>query len=294
MAQYRSAYTGQQIDTAIDTVYNLAEVATSGDYDDLINKPSIPSNVVTSVNSKTGDVTLTASDVGAMPSSTVIPTKVSDLTNDSGFITTETDPTVPEWAKQSTKPTYTASEVGALPDTYVPPEEVMVVTFTKVDETSYTADKTFEEVLAAKYAVARALNNSSTYWWYVPTSASSGAMAFSRQQGGKHSSFTWMKSSGNITYSSQDLERQSLKVTEITSSSTNNQYPSAKATYDFVNNAVAGISCISDSQVNGTSIVSNGVANLVTETAYNSSTNKIATMSDVGTMTIRTWSGAAS
>lgn len=28
---------------------------------------------------------------------------------------TETDPTVPSWAKQSTKPTYTASEVGALP-----------------------------------------------------------------------------------------------------------------------------------------------------------------------------------
>jgi hypothetical protein len=29
------------------------------------------------------------------------------------YITTETDPTVPAWAKQSTKPTYTASEVGA-------------------------------------------------------------------------------------------------------------------------------------------------------------------------------------
>lgn len=44
-----------------------------------------------------------------------IPTKVSQLTNDSGFITsyTETDPTVPSWAKASTKPTYTASEVGA-------------------------------------------------------------------------------------------------------------------------------------------------------------------------------------
>lgn len=41
------------------------------------------------------------------------PTKVSDLTNDSGFITTETDPTVPSWAKQATKPTYTYSEVGA-------------------------------------------------------------------------------------------------------------------------------------------------------------------------------------
>lgn len=30
---------------------------------------------------------------------------------------TESDPTVPSWAKQSTKPSYTASEVGALPST---------------------------------------------------------------------------------------------------------------------------------------------------------------------------------
>lgn len=33
----------------------------------------------------------------------------------------ESDPTVPAWAKQATKPTYTASEVGALPDTTVIP-----------------------------------------------------------------------------------------------------------------------------------------------------------------------------
>lgn len=33
----------------------------------------------------------------------------------------ETDPTVPEWAKAATKPSYTASEVGALPDTTVIP-----------------------------------------------------------------------------------------------------------------------------------------------------------------------------
>lgn len=46
----------------------------------------------------------------------LIPSKTSDLTNDSGFLTsyTETDPTVPSWAKQSTKPSYTASEVGAM------------------------------------------------------------------------------------------------------------------------------------------------------------------------------------
>ena len=58
--------------------------------------------------------TYTANEVGALPSTTKIPTKTSDLTNDNGFITgyTETDPTVPSWAKASTKPTYTKSEVG--------------------------------------------------------------------------------------------------------------------------------------------------------------------------------------
>lgn len=45
----------------------------------------------------------------------LVPTKVSELQNDSGFLTsfTETDPTVPAWAKKANKPTYTASEVGA-------------------------------------------------------------------------------------------------------------------------------------------------------------------------------------
>lgn len=47
-----------------------------------------------------------------------IPTDVSALTNDAGYLTsfTETDPTVPTWAKAAQKPSYTAAEVGALPD----------------------------------------------------------------------------------------------------------------------------------------------------------------------------------
>lgn len=63
--------------------------------------------------------TYTASEVGALPSTTVIPTYTSQLINNSGFITsyTETDPTVPSWAKQPSKPSYTATEVGALPNT---------------------------------------------------------------------------------------------------------------------------------------------------------------------------------
>lgn len=42
---------------------------------------------VDSVNGQTGDVTLTASDVGALPDNTSIPSKTSDLANDSGYIT---------------------------------------------------------------------------------------------------------------------------------------------------------------------------------------------------------------
>lgn len=79
----------------------------------------------------------TASEVGALPSSTIIPSKTSDLVNDSGFLTsfTETDPTVPSWAKASTKPSYTASEVGALPDTTeIPPKGALF--YGQVDSTS--------------------------------------------------------------------------------------------------------------------------------------------------------------
>lgn len=49
-----------------------------------------------------------------------VPTKISELENDSGYIKSyiETDPTVPAWAKAPNKPTYTASEVGAASTTH--------------------------------------------------------------------------------------------------------------------------------------------------------------------------------
>jgi hypothetical protein len=75
------------------------------------NPPPYP---VSKVNGKTGEVKLSAEDVGALPDNTTIPSKTSELTNDSGFLTsyTETDPTVPAWAKAPTKPSYSNSEVG--------------------------------------------------------------------------------------------------------------------------------------------------------------------------------------
>ena len=87
----------------------------------------------------------TAEEVGALPDSTVIPTKLSQLQNDAGFLTeyTEIDPTVPQWARQATKPTYTAQEVGALPDDTVIPSKTselqndsgFLTSFTETDPT---------------------------------------------------------------------------------------------------------------------------------------------------------------
>lgn len=65
---------------------------------------------------------------------TEVPGSTSDLVNDSGFITgsdvpsNEQDPTVPGWAKASSKPSYTASEVGALPDSTVIPSATSQLT----------------------------------------------------------------------------------------------------------------------------------------------------------------------
>lgn len=73
-------------------------------------------------------------DISGKADRTELPTRVSQLENDSGYISslpgnlvteqeleakgyltefTETDPTVPAWAKQPNKPTYTLDELGA-------------------------------------------------------------------------------------------------------------------------------------------------------------------------------------
>lgn len=93
-------------------------------------KPDENGNVELSGYAKTEDIPTKPEDIGAQPAGNYltevpdgyalkneIPTKTSQLQNDSGFLTgyTETDPTVPAWAKQPNKPTYTADEVGAQP-----------------------------------------------------------------------------------------------------------------------------------------------------------------------------------
>ena len=66
------------------------------------NPPTYP---VDSVNGKTGVVVLSAADVGALPNTTVIPDKTSQLDNDSGYIT---DSALTGYAKKTEIPTKTS------------------------------------------------------------------------------------------------------------------------------------------------------------------------------------------
>lgn len=69
---------------------------------------------VTSVNGKTGAVTLSADDVGALPDTTPIPSQTSDLINNSGFITKTVDDLVNYYLRHDT---YTKDEVQQLVST---------------------------------------------------------------------------------------------------------------------------------------------------------------------------------
>ena len=86
-----------------------------------VNVADIIDNLTTNVSNKP----LSAAQgvvLKALIDAITVPTKVSELENDSGYLTsyTETDPTVPAWAKAADKPTYTAAEVGARPSTWTP------------------------------------------------------------------------------------------------------------------------------------------------------------------------------
>lgn len=131
-------------------------------------------------------------DTSGLASKSEIPAKTSQLVNDSGFATrtdideavagkvdkvegkglstndytdeekakvasalqsyTETDPTVPEWAKRPTKPEYTAEEVGALPEGTKIPSKTSELS----NDSGFATKAEVEEMIAA--AVTAAIN----------------------------------------------------------------------------------------------------------------------------------------
>lgn len=93
--------------SSIDSVVqSLASVATSGSYNDLTDKPTIGSGVLTIQKNGTAIDTFSANATADKTINVVVPTKVSDLTNDSGFITNSNLTTVMDY--KGTKATVSA------------------------------------------------------------------------------------------------------------------------------------------------------------------------------------------
>ncbi len=81
---------------AASNVSGLATVATSGSYNDLSNKPTIPTvNNATLTIQKNGTnvATFTANSSTNQTANITVPTKVSELTNDAGYKTTDNNTT---------------------------------------------------------------------------------------------------------------------------------------------------------------------------------------------------------
>lgn len=106
-------------DTTLDQMAEVvAYIKANRDLLDQVTTGKISyADIINNVTTNVADRPLSAAQgvaLKALIDAITVPTKLSQLTNDSGFITgyTETDPTVPAWAKAASKPSYSKTEVG--------------------------------------------------------------------------------------------------------------------------------------------------------------------------------------
>lgn len=182
-------------------------------YTDIINKPKI-NNVELVGNKSLNDLGIQPEGNYALESD--IPTKTSDLTNDSGFITgyTETDPTVPSHVKNITQTNITnwnnkSDFSGNYNDLTNKPTIPSEVTESTVSGWGFT-------------------KNTGTY--SKPSTGIPSTDLSSAVQTSLGKADTAIQSHQDIT----GKEDKTNKVTSISSNSTNTQYPSALAVYNYV------------------------------------------------------------
>lgn len=193
-----------------------------------------------------------------------IPSYTSDLTNDSGFITNTVNNLTNYTLTSNLSEVALTGDYDDLENKPTIPTTTSELTNTSgyitntVDDLiNYTETSYFSEV--AFSGVYDDLTNLPT----IPT---------------KTSELT--NDSGFITDSYHDSTKQDTLVSGTNIKTINNESILGSG------NITVGGGTATDVQINGTSITSSNVANIITQSAYNSSTNKIATMSDLPTVPI--------
>ena len=223
-------------------------------------------NTVDSVNGQSGAVSLTAADVGALPSNTTyvssvngssgavtvsIPDKLSDLTNDTGFITAgslATVATTGSYDDLEDKPT--ASSLGAyvLPSGGIPSSDLSSAVQTslgKADTALQSAPvtsvngQTGAVTVSVPSALSDLTNDIGAYTMPsggIPLSDLASAVRTSLGKADTALQSAPVTSVNGATGAVTGLQTTSNLVTSVSSSSTNAQYPSAKLFYDTVGN----------------------------------------------------------
>ena len=208
---------------------------------------------VSSVNSKTGAVSLSASDVGALPDSTVIPTKVSELDNDEGFISgidstdvttalgyTPYNATNPDGFITGIDSTAVTTALGytpydaSNPNGYITGIDDSDVT-TALGYTPYNAtnpDEFVNATEAAQAAPVQSVNGQTgTVTLSIPTVPTN--VSDFNNDAGYLTSSTGVSSVNGSTGTVTGIQTTSNLVTSVDSNSTDTQYPSAKCLYDL-------------------------------------------------------------
>jgi len=243
---------------------DLSQVAFSGDYNDLNNLPTIPTNYVTTNTAQTVSATKTFTaqqkfQSGSPSGCVVFGANVSATTVSAGT----------RKLARLTVPTYETNGSS-------------VVGFVSIDNNAYSngggnavefgsrnGDSTSfgPDLIAFSVATSHNVTTRNNIAQFLP----------SKVQLFNHAS--------GQTSIQQTPATNLIGMWEFNNNNTfvNNAYtytlPNTTGTIALTSN-IPSVP-VTDVQINGTSILSSGVANILTNTAYNSSTNKIATMSDV-------------
>ena len=210
------------------------------------------------------------------------------FTKNTGTLTTETDPTVPAWAKAANKPTYTASEVGAQEvlvsgtniktinnqsllgsgDLIVP---IKIYEFQTTDfsaayygyitiswDTYQSIISDFNNGISVAIRTKYLSNDeiAAEYEWHLEQQIDESFVFFRFAPDEYCRIFIYSPSTPGVDpgisagpLSFSNMERVSNRVTSVSAASNNSTYPTAKATYDATISSVKNIA--SGSQVSG-------------------------------------------
>lgn len=203
----------------------------------------------------------------------------------------ETDPTVPEWAKQENKPTYTAAEVGALPaNTVIPTVPTNVSAFT--NDAGYLTSHQSLDNYATKSYVEQVVAG-------IETGALKRSIVSSLPSTGIDENTIYMvanSGSGNDAYDeylyvNNRWEKIGSSAVDLTDYATKNYVDNAVSSIE-ISDVIAGYAATSptsdpepyylDFVLDDMDMTIRGKQDrLVFNTAYNENTNKVATMADI-------------